>query len=495
MRQVILSLSFAIALGAQSPDPADLMPADTPIFVDAEDLSAAAGTVAASPQFVKSDTVLTGLGNALRELSKMGFRRGAFGYSPAAIGSDKWIVVLETEDSEGALAMIRSWTTATVASARVEPFLVVTNGDKLLKEVVELRDGKGKPLADRPDFKVFRATVGTSVPIRFHVDVQQMWPRAFRSHVRNSSNIWSVILCCHVNHVLKTVGALSGSITMKDGARASVRGDIKATESRSVTEGNPSQGVLAAPRGTAFRMSVPRNLGNFWTRRKQLLPEAAEATVGELEKRVASGMPGWTVETLVSELGEAFDVYVAPGGSESEPGTRPPAVALVATVPDSANRCQMDVLRPFFGIVGATLDGEAVPTGVAFETQCHRGVELSLAPGVVMAKAGGRVIVSNQKALTTSLIDAALDRQQSPRTAGDELVAYGGQAARVIGDSKHDLSSGWLASRLGSEARARKFLDVTEAVLKESRDARFRFDLEGKQVVLEIEVTAPIRDR
>jgi hypothetical protein len=128
------------------------------------------------------------------------------------------------------------------------------------------------------------------------------------------------------------------------------------------------------------------------------------------------------------------------------------------------------------------------------ETRTHRGVELltSTATGpALIARVGGRIVIANERALAMRLVDAALDSTPRPRTAGDEIVANGAAAARVIADAKAILATGWIAERAGSEAKARAIVDGAERLLLHAQEARVRFDLDGTQVKLDVEVVAP----
>jgi hypothetical protein len=168
-------------------------------------------------------------------------------------------------------------------------------------------------------------------------------------------------------------------------------------------------------------------------------------------------------------------------------------MALVAVV-DPALRSESGPLRRFFHLVSAASAGESSTDAPCEQTHCHRGVKVFLARAMApfaIAQVGDRIIVANQEALASRLIDSALDGGLLPRAEGDEVVVNGPEAARVIGDAKAILSSGWLKDRFGSEANAKMALDAVERVLMRSREGRLRFDLEGKQVKLDIELNAP----
>jgi hypothetical protein len=417
----------------------------------------------------------------------------ALGITPVLVGAHRWIAVLQAPDPAGLLEVVRNRTTGPIASEVAPPFVVVANNSRTLADALATANAGGKSLADATEFQQFRAAGEPGAPIRFLCELHKVWPRMLRK-VRNSPNIWSVLLGCHVNHVVKTVGAISGSVSTRDGMKASLRGDIRPTDPRALTEGRPMEGVIAPPPGVALRLSVPRNLTRFWARRNALVADPLPAKLGELEQRAAERIPGFSVDQLVGQLGEAFDLYISASDSTAECGQRAPAMALVATLPESPPPSIVGALRSFFHLVGATLSGgppEAAPSEV---TRCYRGAELCISkdvPPLVTATVRGRLVVGNQVALVMCLIDSALDSELLPREEGDDIVVSGCATARVIAEARSILSSGWLSDRIGSEEDTTAFLETVERVLAHVRQARIRLDLEGKNVKLDIEVDAP----
>ena len=492
LRPALFCIALAGVLPAQTPEPAGLIPAEVPIFVEVRDPSALARMLGGSPALSRPTADDKALLKTLQDIGGTGTRTLALGVTPAVVGSNKWVVVADSSDPQALLAAIHAWTGPHARSATIAPFFVVADGDKTLAEVAELAGGKGKSFLDRAESQPIAASQPAAPGIRFVMDVQSMFPRALRS-VRNSSNLWSVLFGCHVNQVIKTVGVLSGTVTTSGGVRASVAGDIKAADSRAVTEGAPTQTVFAAPASTGFRISVPRNLSNFWARRRQLVPDAALATLTKLEQIVPSLVPGWTVERLLAQMGEAFDLYIAPGGPTNAEGKRVPAMALVIALGEPQGGADPAALRTFLRIVSATVAGEEITAAPPEEKHSHRGIDLfvSQATPNVIAMLPGRVIVANQEAFAQKLIDAALDGKPEARIAGDDIIVDGAAAAQVIAEARPMLATGWLADRLGAEAKAQTLLDSAEAVLARAKSARLRFDLVGKLVRLDIEIDGP----
>jgi hypothetical protein len=495
------SLCVALALwaGGGPVDLASLMPGGTTVFLEFSDVSASSSALQAAP-------VLDRLGLAqpdrvrglLKQLAAARIGRGAVGLDPSAVGVRRWVVVVEAADPGAAVARLETWAGEPLATLTVGDLLVIADSAARLDEVREIAGTRRGSLALTEDFQAFRAAADAPAPIRFWCDAKQLWPRPFRAQIKNPSNLGLVVLGGHMTHVLKTAGVLSGTMSLDGGIEASLTADIRETDSRAFTEVNPTAPVLAMPEGFAGRLSVSRSLARFWARRGAILADDTRAFVDSLAATITAALPGWGVEALLGQVGEAFDVYFAAPPAGSTEGY--PALALVAVAAGRTERCQL--LAEFQRILaGLSAQGDVAPV-FREEASCHRGVSVHVSrPGTradapasllvpTFAVVQDRVIVGNHPATVTALVDQLLDSKVVPRVDGDELEIDGARAAHVV----RGVAAAWAAEMAKSpkaESRAALFLTALEAFLAGVQKGRLGFDLAGKAASLKLSISAP----
>src|SRR5262245_1290171 len=188
MRIGILILVSAALVRAQESaparDPATLFPLSTPVWVELDAISPAAEALRGTALTSALDPPgRTGLDGLLADLAGAGLEgRAAIGFLPALILSNRWIVVAETDTPARLLALIAKHAKdkkLKPATARIAPWCVIADSSDTIDDVMALREGKDKPLAERDDFRRYRARAKTGV-VRFHLDLKSLAPRLLR---------------------------------------------------------------------------------------------------------------------------------------------------------------------------------------------------------------------------------------------------------------------------------------------------------------------------
>jgi hypothetical protein len=501
MTCAFLWLALSIGAGRVPTDLAGLMPGGTTVYLEVSDLSHLAAGLKDAPVLDKLQVEdPAALRRILKDLAASGVRTAAIGLDPSALGVRRWVVVGAADDVAAAASLVKTWTKRELPTGAVGRFLVFGDSAARIAEVRELSESKGESLADQAAFRAFRASIDASAPIRFFCDVKTLWPRPFRTQIRNPSHVGWVLLGAHLTHVLRTVATVSGTMSLEGGVEASVSAEIREPDARAFTEVNPTQDVIAMPSGFAARLSVSRSLGRFWTRRTTILGDAAQATVSSVAATVATILPGCAVEVLIEQIGEAFDVYVS-SSATSAPAAAPPPMALVAVTVDRAQRCRL--LAEIPRLLGALANKGGAARPYREESFCHRGIELRVArpdscdrsaaavwgdgAGPTFAVVKDRVIIGNRPSTVIAIVDQLLDARVLPRAAGDELELDGPSAARLL----RDASAAMMPPEDSSESRPTAFLGALEGFLAGVQTARVSFDLAGKEASLRVGIDAP----
>jgi hypothetical protein len=515
MRAWFVVLVAAALAGAQESAPerdlATLFPVATPIYAELDAISPAAeslrDTVLMSlldpPAREKLDLVLADVAAAKLD------GRAAIGVLPALIMANRWIIVAECETPDRIVAAIRKRASdpkLRPATAEIPPLCVVADSDATIDMVTALRDGKAKPLAGREDFKRYRAQARRGV-VRFHVDVKELAPRILRFGLDKKDDVGAVLLAHRFTHVAKTARTVSGSLDLVDGALLEVVSEIDPVpQVEAFTETRPTQPVLLPPDGCALRISLPRDLQQFWNERKTLLSDKARAPLAEFQNNLAILMGGLAVEDVFAGLGSAFDLYVGRGGAQAVEGQRYPSVALVAIVRDPALTTSFLLsFQTTIGIVNAQRSMEGQPRFFQDSTR-HRDVLIAsarLLPESVpdpsdqrlqfepsLAIAGDRLIFGTNRATVASLVDRVLDGKTAPRAAAEESALLGGPAAVLLSDASALLRSKMVLGSGRSEEDAQKTIDAVRTALLAIDTARGTFDIEGGLATMEIRIAA-----
>lgn len=499
MTCVSLCVALALWAGAQTDDPASLMPGGTTVYVEAANVSGSSAALQAAPVLDRIGLARPDrLRDLLKRLATARVGRGAVGLDPSAVGVRRWVVVVETADPAATLAVLQAWAGEPLATLAVGGFLVIADSAARLDEVREIAGTRTGSLALNEEFRGFRAAADPAAPIRFYCDAKQLFPRPFRAQIKNPSNLGLVLLGGHMTHVLKTAGVLSGTMSLNGGIEASLSADIRETDARAFTEVNPTAPVIATPDGFAGRLSVSRSLARFWARRGAILGDDTRAFVDSLAGTITAAVPGYGIEALLGQVGEAFDVYFSGTPTASAGGY--PALALVGVTADRTDRCQL--LLEFQRILAAlSAEGDVAPV-FRDEVRCHRGVSLhvsrpasrqELSEGALVptfAVVQDRVILGNHPSTVAALVDQLLDARVVPRVDGDELEIDGPRAAHVL----RDVAAAWAAEMAKSpkaESRAAIFLTALEAFLSGVQKGRLGFDLAGRAASLKLAISAP----
>jgi hypothetical protein len=487
-------LAVAMSAGRVPADPASLMPGGTTFFLEVSDLSGLAAGLHEAPVLDKlrlRDP--EALRAALKQLADAGVKTAAVGMDPSALGVRRWIAVGTTEDPGATEKLVGTWTARDLGSATIGSFLVIGDSAARIDEVREVAASKTESLAQQAGFRAFRKAVDGEAPIRFYCDVKQLWPRPFRTQIKNPSNVGWTFLGGHFTHVIRTVATVSGSMSLHGGLAATLSAEIRETDSRAFTEVNPKAEVIAMPAGFAGRLSVSRSLPRFWDRRASILPEEGRTALDSMAATVTSALPGWSVESLLGQFGDAFDVYFSATGAAGAP-----AVALVAVT--AAERCEL--LAEFQRVLVALSSREKAAPAFRDEVVCHRGVSLHVAraptscepvsqgPGPTFAVVKDRMIVGNRPSTVIALVDQLLDAHVATRPDGDELEVDGPRAAQLLKDAASIWSS-QLTTTEKAESRAFGFFSALEGLLSGVRTARVGFDLAGKEASMRVAIDAP----
>jgi hypothetical protein len=489
-------------------DPATLFPRGTPIYVEARGLSAAAtalrDTVLFSPLDAEARKNVDGI---LADLAEAGVDRAAVGYLPALILSNRWIVVAETTDPAAVLAKVAKRIPnpeIKPATADLPPFFVLADSQGTIETVLALRDGKESGLSDREDFRRFRTRMPDG-SLRFHLDLKKLAP--IRPGLGRNDDIGAVLFGHHATHVAKTARTLSGSLDLEGGIGLRLAAEIDAlTHPGAFTETRPAQTVLVPPPDCVLRLSLPRDLRQFWNERESLLRESARAPLAEFQNNLSILMGGLSVEDLFAGLGSGFDLYVSRGDARTATGRRYPSVAVVGALRDPALGTELLLtFQTTIGIVNAQRAMEGLPRFFQDSTR-HRDVliasarllpelvpdknddRIQLEPSLAVVK--GRVIVGTNRSITRAIVDQALDDRTAPREEGDRIEIFGPPAAAAYQDASAFLRSQMMLEQGRTAAQADEVIAAVTRILSRIERGHGSFDLNGGLATLEIALDA-----
>jgi hypothetical protein len=515
MRLAALWLVVLALARAQEPailrDPASLFPRGTSIYFELDNPSAAADLMRNASLLSTIDARERAKAEAiLADLVAVDAKRAAIAVLPAIILSTRWIVLAETADGARLLEKMakyagdRAWKPAT---AEIPPWFVVADAPDTIEVVMGLRDGKAPPLSDRDDFKRFRARMPAGV-LRWHVDVAKLAPSAARYALSKRGDVGAVLFGYHLKHVAKTARTFSGAFDMNRGMGLVATAEIEPmAAAQAFTETRPTQPVLLPPEGCALRLSLPRDLAQFWNGRGRLLSDEAEAPLAEFQNNLGILMGGLTVEDLFAGLGSAFDLYVARGNPAAEPGHRYPSAAIVAVVNDASLKTELLLsFQTTIGIVNAQRTADGLPR-LFQESTNHRDVAIASArilPGSVpdaaddrlqpewsFAIAKDRLILGSHRPLVTALVDRALDGRTTPRATGDEAELFGVDAAALLVDSSALTRARLMIGEGESKEAAHKMVDAFVTFFSTIEKGNARLDLAGDLATLDVRLDAP----
>ncbi len=475
-------VAATIARAQLRPNPADVMPASIPLYVDVTDVAAAIAGVRALPFLdVIPKTPRAQLDRALDILDAAKARRVGIGLIPGGLtGKPHVLLAVATDDPTAVESAIVKLTGArsAPASTRLGAFLLLSDDPDSLSEAVETSDDPKHALSSR------LPRTESPALIRFHANVEKLAP--IRFGIGHPKDIGAALFAAHVLGVLSTAPTVDGTLDLSPSLDVRLDApcqELPATKAFAAPDASTLP-ALAPPTGCAIHLGLARNLSAFWSQRDKLIGDKGKTGLAEFQNNAAILLGGLQVEELFAGLGTGFDAYVARLPDDAAPTAhRFPTAALVAEVKNP--RLKTEILLGFqttMGIVNADRAQKGEPRFLQ-ETARHRDVlivsasyladalpeptddRLQLAPS--MAITGDRLILGTHPSIVRALVDQALDGHTTPRLRGDSLDVRGREASTLLRDA-----AAFIASRQILEEG--KTSDEADAVAKTLGDVAAR---------------------
>ncbi|MAG32762.1 MAG: hypothetical protein CL908_17925 [Deltaproteobacteria bacterium] len=459
----LLSLLVVAAAGtgpvAPAVDPARLIPEDMSVFIELDQPTQLVGRIRGSAFWAEiSGFVDDGLGKVLDVIEQAELSKAAIGLDHSFLRSKtKFVVFLQGADR----AAIHKTTKAMLKDAegvrvfKVGPFVGITDSKSTFDAVKDVAAGDEDPLSMRKNFQTFRAEV-VKGQLRYHVDLKRLVP--LRPGVAEPDDAGAAFLAGHILLAAGRANVVSGFIDLSRGLKVKVAAAMgKLPKDRRFCA--PSGPVLPTlDIGSAARLSLRRDVADYWKNVEDLIPEGARTGLAEFRSTVGVFLGGLAVEDLFAGLGTSFDVYVKRLPTDGpSPRNRYPTGALVTQVKDKKLARELLIgFQELIGIINIENSQQGRPR-MLIGSKRFRETDIMTARflpdmlpekdddrlqlEVCVAFVGERLIVGSHSSIVQELVGAALDGKTLVRAAGDTLRVTAAGAMALLKDAKGALTA------------------------------------------------------